>query len=307
MGMLTDKNILIIGGNRGSGLGSRITFWCMSNLRLRFLPLVAAMVTPALAADPVAEVRVYALDCGRAEFKDMGMLSDTGEYDGKPGSLVDPCFLILHPKGTLLWDTGLGDKIADSPTGLTLGGIQGWVDAKLADQLKALGLTPADITFVAFSHFHFDHTGNANAFPSSTWILDKAELAWATATPPPPAVMPDTFSGYKTAKTQMIDGDLDVFGDGSVRMLRTPGHTPGHHVLMVTLRKAGTVLLSGDLYPTRVSRKAGRVPMGNVNRADTLASINRVEKIAGNRKPRMVVQHEPADFKSLPKFPAYLH
>jgi N-acyl homoserine lactone hydrolase len=275
---------------------------------LRFvLPLIAsAIATPALAADPVAEVRVYALDCGRADFKDMGMLSDTGEYDGKPGSLVDPCFVIRHPKGTLLWDTGLGDEIADSPTGLTLGGIQGWVDHKLADQLKTLGLTPADITFVAFSHFHFDHTGNANAFPSSTWILDKAEVAWATATPPPPAVMPDTFSGYKTAKTQMIDGDLDVFGDGSVRILHTPGHTPGHHVLMVTLRKAGTVLLSGDLYPIRDSRKAGRVPMGNVSRADTLASINRVEKIAGNRKARVVVQHDPADFKSLPKFPAYL-
>jgi N-acyl homoserine lactone hydrolase len=271
------------------------------------LPIVAAAIaTPALAAEPVAEVRLYALDCGRYEFKDMGMFSDTGEYDGKPGSLVDPCFVIRHPKGTLLWDAGLGDKIADSASGLTFGGIQGWVDHKLADQLKTLGLTPADITFVALSHLHFDHTGNANAFPSSTWILDKAELAWATATPPPPAVMPDTFSGYKTAKTQMIDGDLDVFGDGSVRILRTPGHTPGHKSLMVKLRKAGTVILSADLYATRDSRKAGRVPVGNVSRADTLASIDRVEQIAGNRKARVVVQHDPADFKSLPKFPAYL-
>jgi glyoxylase-like metal-dependent hydrolase (beta-lactamase superfamily II) len=97
----------------------------------------------------------------------MGMFSDTGEYDGKPGSLVDPCFVIRHPKGTLLWDAGLGDKIADSATGLTYGGVQGWVDHKLADQLKMLGLTPADITFLALSHLHFDHTGNANAFPSA--------------------------------------------------------------------------------------------------------------------------------------------
>jgi N-acyl homoserine lactone hydrolase len=279
-----------------------------SNLPLRFvLPLVAAAIgTPAPAAEPVAEVRVYALDCGRYDFKDMGLFSDTGEYDGKPGSLVDPCFVIRHPKGTLLWDAGLGDKIADSPTGLRWGGVQGWVDHKLVDQLKTLGLTPADITFVAFSHLHFDHTGNANAFPSSTWILDKAEVAWATATPPPPAVMPETFSGYKTAKTEMIDGDLDVFGDGSVRILGTPGHTPGHKSLMVKLRESGTVLLSGDLYSTRDSRETGLVPVGNVNRADTLASIFRVERIAGNGKARVVVQHDPADFESLPKFPAYL-
>jgi glyoxylase-like metal-dependent hydrolase (beta-lactamase superfamily II) len=271
------------------------------------LPLVAAAIaTPALAAEPVAEVRLYALDCGRYEFKDMGLFSDTGEYDGKPGLLVDPCFVIRHPKGTLLWDAGLGDKIADSATGLRFGGIQGWVDHKLVDQLKSIGLTPADITFVALSHLHFDHTGNANAFPSSTWILDKAELAWATATPPPPAVMPDTFSGYKSAKTQMIDGDLDVFGDGSVRILRTPGHTPGHKSLMVKLPKSGTVILSADLYSTRDSRKARRVPMDNVSRADTLASIDRIEKIVANTKGRLVVQHDPADFKSLPKFPAYL-
>ncbi len=261
---------------------------------------------PARAAEPVAEVRLYALDCGAVEFKDMGFFSDTGEYDGKSGSLAAPCFVIRHPKGTLLWDTGLGDKLAEAKGGADAApGIHVRVDTTLADQLKAIGLAAADITYVAFSHLHFDHTGNANAFAASTWIMNKAEAAWAAGNAPP-GVAPDTFSALKTAKTQMIDGDYDVFGDGMVRILKAPGHTPGHQVLMVKLRKSGTVILSGDLYHTRDNRKLSRVPMINTDRADTLASMSRIEKIVANTKARFVIQHDPADFKALPKFPAYL-
>jgi N-acyl homoserine lactone hydrolase len=268
---------------------------------------VAAIAPAGAAAEPVASVRIYALDCGRADFKDMGFFSDTGEYDGKPGSIVDTCFVIEHPKGTLLWDTGLGDTIAATKGGVDARpGVHITVDTTLESQLQAIGLKPADITYVAFSHFHFDHTGNANAFASSTWILNKAELAWASATPPPGPVSPDTFSAYKTAKTQMIDGDYDVFGDGTVRILRTPGHTPGHQSLFVKLKKSGVVVLSGDLYHLRENRKAARVPMINVERADTLASMARIEKIIANTKARLIIQHDPQDWKALPRLPAFL-
>ena len=270
------------------------------------LALLAGSAVPARAAEPVAEVRLYALDCGVAEFKDVGLFSDTGEYDGKPGSVVAPCFVIRHPKGTLLWDTGLGDKVADQKGGVDAApGIHIHVDHRLMDQLKVLGLAPADITFVAFSHFHLDHTGNANAFTASTWIVNKAEAAWA-AGPSAMAVNPDILTGLKTAKTQMIDGDQDVFGDGSVRILKAPGHTPGHQVLMVKLKKAGTVILSGDLYHMRDNRKFQRVPGVNTDRADTLASMNRIEKIVANTKARFVIQHDAGDFKALPAFPAFL-
>ncbi|HKA87460.1 MAG TPA: N-acyl homoserine lactonase family protein [Haliangiales bacterium] len=265
-----------------------------------------AIPAPARSAEPVAEVRLYALDCGAADFKDMSFFSDTGEYDGKAGSVVVPCFVVRHPKGTLMWDTGLGDKLAETKGGADVApGIHARVDHPLMEQLKALGLTPADVTFVAFSHFHFDHTGNANAFAASTWIVNKAEAAWAQG-PNPPGVAPESISALKTVKTQMIDGDHDVFGDGTVRILRTPGHTPGHQVLMVKLAKSGTVILSGDLYHIRDNRKFQRVPMINVDRADTLASMNRIEKIVANTKARFVIQHDPGDFKALPKFPAYL-
>ena len=265
----------------------------------------SAFLAPAQAADEVKDVRLYALDCGLIHVKDMAMFSDTGEYNGKPGVLSDPCFVIRHPKGILVWDTGLGDKLAETKGGvdIEIGHMQ--ADHSLLDQLKEIGLTPADVTYLSFSHTHFDHTGNANEFPGATWILNKTELAWAESKPGP-FVNLDTFRDYRTAKTQMIDGDYDVFGDGSVVILKTPGHTPGHQSLQLKLKKAGVVVLSGDLFHQRANYTFRRVPPFNYERADTLASIDRVSTILKNTKGRLVVQHDLGDFKGLPKFPKYL-
>ncbi|HWY95815.1 MAG TPA: N-acyl homoserine lactonase family protein [Steroidobacteraceae bacterium] len=282
-------------------LKSKTLAWAM------MAPLLVAASLAPVRSMAGADVRLYALDCGHASIKDMGMFSDTGEYDGKPGDIADPCFVIRHPKGVLLWDTGLGDKFAATKEGVdVLPGIHVTVPITLVEQLHSLALTPKDVSYVAFSHFHFDHTGNANAFPDSVWILNKAELSAALSATPPSGVVPETFSGYKTAKTQMIDGDYDVFGDGTVRILRAPGHTAGHQVLELKLQRAGTVILSGDLYHSRANREFMRVPMMNLSRADTLASMERIERIVQNTKAHLVVQHDPLDFQALPKFPAYL-
>jgi N-acyl homoserine lactone hydrolase len=263
------------------------------------------------AGDPAGDnnVRLYTLDCGRIEFKDMSLFSDTGEYDGNAGAVVATCFLVRHPKGILLWDTGLGDRIAANPQGIDLfgGAAHESVSITLVDQLKALGLAPKDVTYVAFSHLHADHAGNANLFAAdSTWIVNRRELAWATATPAPPGVDADLFSGYKSAKVRTIGGDYDVFGDGSVRILKAIGHTPGHQVLAVKLKRSGTVILSGDLYHLRENFTHRRIPPGNDSRAETLASFDRIDKIIANTHARLVVQHDPADFAALPKFPKYL-
>jgi glyoxylase-like metal-dependent hydrolase (beta-lactamase superfamily II) len=274
----------------------------MRSALLLLLPLACA----AYAADPVDSVRLYALDCGHASAKDMGFLSDTGEYDGKSFGVAVPCFVIRHPKGTLLWDTGLGDKLVGPKGGVDQGPIHMEVKRTIAEELRAAGLTPADISYVAFSHFHFDHTGNANLFKDATWIINSTELAFANSTPTPVSVDPETISGYKSVKTKMIDGDLDVFEDGSVRILRMPGHTPGHQMLLLKLKKSGAVLLSGDLYHTRENRKSRLVPVFNVERADTLASMDRAERLIKNLKARLIVQHDERDFKALPKAPHYL-
>jgi N-acyl homoserine lactone hydrolase len=263
-------------------------------------------VSSASAAEPVQQLRLYALDCGLIKAKDLGMFSDTGEYDGKTGDLADGCFVIRHPKGVLLWDTGLGDAMAEKKDGVVNGPFQLSVKTTLASQLEQMGLTPADITYMAFSHFHFDHIGNATQFPGATWILNKAELDAANAKPPLFELTPEFRKVLAAAKQKVIMGDEDVFGDGSVRILKAPGHTPGHQSLAVKLQKTGTVILSGDLYHMRANRQFRRVPAFNYDRADTLASIDRVETIVKNTKARFVVQHDAEDFKALPKFPAYL-
>jgi N-acyl homoserine lactone hydrolase len=271
------------------------------------LALALSLGSPIASLAATSELRLYTFDCGHASFKDMGGFSDTGEYDGKTGEIAVPCFLIRHPKGDLLWDAGLGDHYNYPKEGSEAApGVLVTVPVTLSAQLKSLNLTPKDIHFIAFSHLHWDHTGNANEFPDSVWLMNKIELAAGLSLPPPGGVLPETWSAYKNAKNETIDGDYDVFGDGTVMILRAPGHTPGHQVLKLKLQKSGTVILSGDLYHLRSNRLFKRVPVYNVSRADTLASMGRIETIIRNTHGRLIVQHDPKDFQSLPKPPAYL-
>ena len=258
------------------------------------------------AAESAAPVRLYALDCGNITAKQLGLFSDTGEYDGKSGELVDPCFVIRHPKGVLVWDTGLSDSLAAQKEGVTNGPFHLRVNVTLASQLDQLGIKPADVDFIAFSHFHFDHIGNALLFPDAVWILNKAEFDAANANPPVFNLTDEFRQKMSAARKEIIPGDHDVFGDGTVRILKAPGHTPGHQVLALRLQKSGAIILSGDLYHLGENRQFRRVPVFNHDRADTLASFDRIETIVKNTKARFIVQHEPADFKALPKFPAFL-
>ncbi len=275
----------------------------------RRLTLVAMLLPlAAQAADPVKTVRLYSMDCGQVTIKDARNFSDTGDLDGKAVKAVAACYLIRHPQGNLMWDTGLSDEVAKTPGGVDAAGGNFHLEVKkpLVAQLAEIGITPADVKYLALSHLHFDHTGNANVFAGATWLVNKAELAAATADPPGFGVDPATISAHKTAKLELLAGDHDVFGDGSVVILKGPGHTPGHQLLQLTLAKAGTVIISGDLYHTHENRKERNVPVFNTDRADTLATMDRIEKIVKNRKARFVVQHVQADFDALPKFPAWL-
>ncbi|MBN8735318.1 MAG: N-acyl homoserine lactonase family protein [Xanthomonadales bacterium] len=273
---------------------------------LAMATLTFATLAHGAGASP--DIRLYALDCGHLHFQDMRMFDDSGALDGKHGDMSAPCFLIVHPKGILLWDTGLGDAIAADPDGVELApGIRATVPVTLVSQLAKLGLKPSDIDYLAFSHWHEDHTGNANLFGKAIWILQRKELAAATGHTPPPFEPLPPVSAWRNARKRIIDGDADVFGDGTVRLLLMPGHTPGHQVLEIHLAHAGNVLLSGDLYHSRENRQLRRVPRVNTNRAATLASMDRFEAIAKRDRARVVIQHDPRDIALLPKFPDYLH
>jgi N-acyl homoserine lactone hydrolase len=278
------------------------------SLALKFLAILIGLFSLASAADRAqAEgVHLYALDCGRLVFPDLALFSDTGEYDKKAGVLADPCFLIHDPQGWLLWDTGLSDKFLNNPQNGPRGGSKLFRDHSLVSEIQSLGLTPKDIAYVGFSHLHYDHSGNANLFTSSTWLIQERELAWGTSVPPPSGIDPSTFSEYSRVKKKLLNGDLDVFGDGLVTILSTPGHTPGHQSLLVKLETKGYVILTGDLYHLTRSREERLVPTFNSSRAETLASIDRIERIAKNLNAIVIVQHSSEDFSNLPRFPDYM-
>src|SRR6266446_3644226 len=193
--------------------------------RLILTAILLAIVTPAAAqtAD-----RLYLMDCGHNSAKDQARWSP-GINVGKPIELSDTCYLIKHGAQWLLWDTGYPDAVADRPVDTQIG--HATRAKKLAAQLAELNVTPADINFVAISHTHPDHVGNVDMFPTSTVLIQKAEVDWAFAEGKQPPFKKDR-------PIRLLSGDLDVFGDGSVTILSTPGHTPGHQSLLVRLPKA---------------------------------------------------------------------
>ena len=284
------------------------------NFLIRALVAIAAIcavaVSPAAAAPGKAGpkgLKLYAMDCGTFDVSNADMFADDGAYKGVARVLEVPCYLIRHPKGDLVWDTGVPQDIADLPGGKGPGGLT--VAHKLTDQLKALGLAPADIKYLSISHSHFDHAGNAGLFASSTWLVDPRERDYAFRQQARNSKADfSRYAALENAKTVLIDSDkpFDVFGDGSVTIYRTPGHTPGHSVLLVRLPKSGPIILAGDMWHIAESRAARRVPRFNFDRAQTLASMDLVEKLAADTHARVVREHVMEDFTSLPKFPAPL-
>lgn len=266
------------------------------------------VTAPVAASSP--EVKIYAMNCGDMAFSDVDLFADDGSMKGVTRDFVDPCYLIRHPAGDLIWDTGVPEGIADMPDGVRPAGfpVHITVKKKLSAQLAELGLTPADIEFLSFSHLHFDHTGNGNLFAASTWIVDADERAAMFADT---ARSTDEFGAYsalENSRTVLIEGDgsHDVFGDGTVVIYQTPGHTPGSTTLLVKTAGSGNVLLTGDMWHLAESRERHLVPSFNFSREQTLASMDGVEALATLNDARVVRQHVPEDFAGMPVFPAAL-
>ena len=273
-------------------------------MNFRLLAVIVALSFPTNTAHAVErpELRLYVSDCGRIDFDDEKVFSDTGEHDGEKGVMPVSCFLIRHGADWMLWDAGLGDEIAASPTGRVVLGLHFRVPVTLRSQLAVLGLKPDDIRYVVLSHLHSDHIGNVAMFPKVTILVSPMEFAGAT----PDRVRADAVAAVKRSRIRPAPADLDVFGDGSVQMLSTPGHTAGHHSLLVQLNKSVPVILTGDVAHFQVNYDKALVPTGNVSRAETIASIRRVKGLATHYGARVIVQHADTVFDSLPKLPGYL-
>src|ERR1700733_12173567 len=236
---------------------------------------------PAIAQQKVTSVRLYVFDCGRMKSGNPAPLIERGVTTT---DMSVEAFLIVHPRGTLLWDAGVIPDELVNPEGTVEA--RAHVHTTRKGQLAAIGYKPADITFLALSHNHYDHSANANAFAVSTWLVQRPERAFMfpdtpPATPGTPTQInhSDRWSELRNSKTTILDGDYDVFCDGSVVIISTPGHTPGHQSLFVNLKKTGPVVLSGDLYHYPAERELKDfTPLGNLgNPAQEAASKAKVD------------------------------
>jgi N-acyl homoserine lactone hydrolase len=256
-----------------------------------------ALMSASASAQAAPEVTLTRLDCGTSTAPtDVSQrFTDTYAYAGLKIQLVFSCYLIKHGDDYMVWDTG-------QPT--TAGPVAPKVP--LVDLLGQIELKPEQIKYVGISHYHGDHVGQVASLPKSTLLIGKGD--WDVVTDPKMSAIanPANFANWigGGGKVEPVVLDKDVFGDGTVVMLNTPGHTPGHHALLVKLKGMGNVVLSGDLAHFRENYDNDGVPNFNTNRAETIASIERTKQIASNAKATVIIQHDARDVGKLPAFPA---
>ncbi|MBA4041595.1 MAG: MBL fold metallo-hydrolase [Sphingobium sp.] len=262
--------------------------------------LLAGLCAFAASGKPPVDTKLWRLDCGSAQIADLNLFSDTRAYTGKSMTLSVGCYLIKHGDAYMLWDTGLSAALK----GRTVGGAT--ITKTVVEQLAEIGVKPEQVSIIGISHYHYDHTGQAAAFPGATLMIGKGDFDALSATPPGFGADPTALKHWigGPGKSVPVSGDKDVFGDGSVTIIDTPGHTPGHHALLVKLGSGRTFLLSGDQAHFRENYDSDGVPTFNTNRADTLASFARFKGLAANTKATVIIQHDPRDIAKLPAFPA---
>jgi glyoxylase-like metal-dependent hydrolase (beta-lactamase superfamily II) len=263
--------------------------------------LLAAACAVALArlasAQTAPEMSLTRLDCGTpaAPTAVNERFSDTYAYGDLKIQLVYSCYLIKHGDEYLLWDTGHAMTTPNVAPKVSL-----------VDQLGQLNLKPEQIKYVGISHYHADHTGQVGSFPKATLLIGKGD--WDAISSPKP-IFGVNFAPFEywtkgEGKVEQVPLDKDVFGDGTVIVLATPGHTPGHHSLLVKLKQTGPVMISGDLAHFHENYESNGVPPFNTGRAETLASLDRFKKIAANLKATVILQHDGRDIPKLPVLPA---
>jgi N-acyl homoserine lactone hydrolase len=268
---------------------------------------LAATLSPAAQKHAKAPktLRLYIFDCGIIHTTTVDAYSLKKEEVGSTEMAI-PCILIAHPKGTLMWDNGdIPDRAFPPGGGPASAGVV-TQDKPLLPQLAAVGYTPADITYLAMSHYHGDHMANANAFAGSTWLVRKVERDRMFSGEPIPQSDPANYSELKNSKTVIIDKDeYDVFGDGTVIIKSAPGHTPGHQVLFLKLAKTGPVVLSGDLYHYPEERTLNRLPVAEFNKEQTAASRAEIEVFLKKTGAQLWIQHDFLGNAKLKKAPEY--
>ncbi len=284
------------------------------------LAISAAIVLIVVSASPAASqskpkppktLRLYVFDCGTLTMSAPQLFGFTKDEIGEKQPFAVPCYLIVHPKGTLMWDTGV---IPDAQVnGATTQGVS-TVTKTLRSQMAEIGYKPEDITYLALSHLHSDHTANANDFAGSTWLVHQTERDAMFAPPPPPGAgrgrggpqATATYDKLKDAKTIILpETDYDVFHDGTVIIKYAPGHTPGHQVLFLRLKQSGPILIAGDLYHLPQEITMHRFPSFEFDKDESAVSREKIDAFVKESGARLWIEHDLATFTLLKKSPAF--
>jgi len=255
--------------------------------------------------------KLYRLDCGHSLANDESVWTP-GENVGRSIKFSSTCWLIQRGNEWLLWDTGVPESALNDPKGWsTLPELIVYhLDKTLTDQLAAIGLKTTDITYVALSHTHGNRIGNVSLFPNSTVLMQRAEYEWISSPDGPN----DNVNQLKALARkllgvpqhlQLLAGDTDVFGDGSVNLVSTPGHTPGHQSLLVHLKNSGFIILSGDVVHLEENFEKDAVPSLNTDKAASIASMERIKRMIATYKAKLFINHDKAQSDTLKLLPAF--
>ena len=263
--------------------------------------VAAAPQRPAAPSSP----RLYVFDCGTITGLNPNLFTFKKEELAESNFVVT-CYLIAHPRGTLMWDVGVIPDAAFKGDGQPATEGISSAAKPLLPQLAAAGYKPSDITYLALSHYHSDHTANANAFAGSTWIVQQADRDVMFGDKPQGIIKPEHYNLLKNSKTVVLHNeDRDVFGDGTVVLKTAPGHTPGHQVLYLKLKNTGPLLLAGDLYHYPEERTFNRFPSFEFNKEQSAASRAAMDAFMKQTGAVMWIEHDLPTHAKLKKAPAF--
>ena len=284
-------------------LGDRHGGCLMTKVLLISLVVALAGCKTTLMDDD--RLRLYVMDCGELGISDVSLFNVSNDETDVRTMFV-PCYLIEHEKGTLLWDAGLDPARVGLGKVVIRPGIYELYEKSVMDQVREIGYEPEEIELMALSHMHYDHCGAANYFPNVELLIQRTEHEAAFNNPEENPIFDySLYDELADNPKRLLDGDHDVFGDGSVMIISAPGHTPGHQVLFVDLEETGPLVLSGDLYHFRISREQMRVPPFNTDKAQTLDSMRKVERLVEERGATLWIEHDMALARTLNLAPAY--
>jgi N-acyl homoserine lactone hydrolase len=251
--------------------------------------------------------KICILDGGIARVED-GSIYSPGVKVGLPMTLSCNAYLIRHKDKWLMWDTGTPDHVYAHASGKVMAhGIRAIVTRTIVSQFDAIGISPDDVDIILLSHAHYDHAGNSRLFRNARWIVQRAEHD-AMFGPNPDALgyLPELYDAMRHNDVEVVEGDCDLFDDGAVRLLHTPGHTPGHCSLFVRLPQTGAVILSGDVAHSCCNLMHRRVPRFNFDQQASVMSMNRIDELAEQEGAKIWVNHDVAQSGTLPHAPAWI-